>query len=243
MNCWSAKLPFFFAKHKQEEDSNPQRQFPVSYPPAATIPRTAMADGDFFKDYPPVAADGPESSGAAINLGAPPAAAAAADTNPFDAADDDGYDASPAPASPASGGGSTAASLSDAASEPEEEADPGPTDCAAVAAWRADFARGLEEKARAEREGKAERAQAAREALEKMHAGWERRCAGAREENAGREKEMIRERDGVLARMSKAGEKPNWSVVPELVDVSGKFKEGQRDTSRMRQVLMRLKTT
>jgi hypothetical protein len=53
---------------------------------------------------------------------------------------------------------------------------------------------------------------------------------------------LLRERDGVIARMSKTGEPPAWSVVPELVDMSGKFKEGARDTSRMRQVLMKLKT-
>jgi Clathrin light chain len=116
-----------------------------------------------------------------------------------------------------------------ASSEPEVSA-PAP-ECPAVVQWRAEFAARLEASSKAERDGKAERATAAKEALTKMHYGWTSRC-----------KELLRERDGVIARMSKTGEPPAWSVVPELVDMSGKFKEGARDTSRMRQVLMKLKT-
>jgi Clathrin light chain len=122
---------------------------------------------------------------------------------------------------------------------PPEDA---PPECPAVAAWRVEFAKGLQDKAEAERQGKAERAQAAREALFAMNKRWVGQCNSAHDANLVREKELLRDRDGVLARMSKPGEPPAWNVVPELVDMSGKFKEGARDTSRMRQVLLKLKT-
>lgn len=210
-----------------------------------------MGDEDFFKDYPPVAPDGADSSNAAINLGPPPGAAGDG-SNPFGAGDDAnpfgaGDDAEPLAAEHASPGARSASSggagAASASASEEEEKEEVVEECAAVVAWREQFARRLEEKAAAEREGKAERTAAARETIMKMHSAWEKRCEGTREANAEREKEILRERDGVLARMSKPGEPPNWSIVPELCDVSGKFKEGQRDTSRMRQVLLKLKTT
>lgn len=207
-----------------------------------------MGDEDFFKDYPPVAPDGVDSSNVTINLGAPSGAAgddsypfgAGDDANPFGAGDDAELLATER-ASP--GARSASSGASSASASEEEEKEEVVEECAAVVAWREQFARRLEEKAAAEREGKAERTAAARETIMKMHAAWEKRCEGSREANAEREKEMLRERDSVLARMSKPGEPPNWSIVPELCDVSGKFKPGQRDTSRMRQVLLKLKTT
>lgn len=195
-----------------------------------------------------------DSSGSAIPLGAPPAV-----SNPFD--DDDAYDAGAgggvmgdADASADAGAGGDVDSGAPAGSEGLAQSAAsdaggdgvggggGVAECAAVTAWRESYARGLEEKVAREREGKAERAAAARDALAKMHASWVARCGDAKEANEAAEREALRDRDGVLARMSKPGEKPNWSVVPELVDMSGKFKEGARDTSRMRQVLLKLKT-
>jgi Clathrin light chain len=120
--------------------------------------------------------------------------------------------------------------------------DDAPPECAAVAAWRVAFAQGLQDKADAERRGKAERAEAAREALVAMNRRWVAQCNATHDSNIIREKELLRDRDGIIARMSKPGEPPAWNVVPELVDMSGKFKEGARDTSRMRQVLLKLKT-
>lgn len=210
----------------------------------------ASVRADFFKDYPPVAGDA-ESSGAAIPLGAPPAFADDApaagmngagggggggDVNPFGS--DDGEDAG----GDGGGEGSEGSGSGSGSGSEAESAEGGAAECAAVAAWRVEFARGLEERVAAERAGKAEKAEQARETLMKMHRGWEARCQSGKDANADAEKEMLRERDGVLARMSKPGEQPNWSVVPELVDMSGKFKEGARDTSRMRQVLLKLKT-
>lgn len=122
---------------------------------------------------------------------------------------------------------------------PAEDAEP---EAAAVTEWRAAFAKGLEEKVSQEREVKAERAERARETLRGMHERWEGKAGDMRERNVKMEREFLRERDGVISRMSKEGMKPSWDIVPELVDMSGKFKEGARDTSRMRQVLMRMKT-
>lgn len=128
----------------------------------------------------------------------------------------------------------------------DEEGAPPPDDaepeCAAVTEWRAAFAKGLEEKMRNEREVKTERAERARETLSGMYGKWEERARDMKERNERVEKEFMRERDGVISRMSKVGMKPSWDIVPELVDMSGKYKEGARDTSRMRQVLMRMKT-
>lgn len=128
---------------------------------------------------------------------------------------------------------------SDYAEPPAEDSEP---ECPAVAAWRVQFARGLEEKVEHERRVKAERAQHARETLNAMHSKWRSKCAANEEANQAAEKEILRDRDGVIARMSKPGEPPAWNVVPELIDMSGKYKEGARDTSRMRQVLLKLKT-
>lgn len=122
---------------------------------------------------------------------------------------------------------------------PEDDDEP---ECPAVTQWRADFARGLEEKVRHEREVKAERTDRAAKTLQAMHQRWDRTRRDTYDANKKTEAELLRTRDAVISRMSKKGEQPNWNVVPELVDMSGKFKEGARDTSRMRQVILRMKT-
>lgn len=125
---------------------------------------------------------------------------------------------------------------------------PPPTDddqpeCPAITEWRTKFAKELEEKVQNERTVKTERAQKAKKTLESMHSKWDSKRKQAAEENQTKETEFIIRRDGVISRMSKHGEKPNWDIVPDLVDMTGKYKEGSRDTSRMRQVLLRMKNT
>lgn len=115
-------------------------------------------------------------------------------------------------------------------------------ECPAVSQWRADFAQRLELRVAHERNVKKERAERAGQTLRDMHARWETSKNESNVENQRREVEFLRERDGVISRMSKMGDAPSWDVVPELVDMSGKYKEGARDTSRMRQVLMRMKS-
>lgn len=100
----------------------------------------------------------------------------------------------------------------------------------------------MEEKLANERKIKAERAEQARKTLNTLHANWTKKTVETKDANIQAEKEFLRDRDALLARMSKPGEPPAWGVIPELVDMTGKFKEGARDTSRMRQVLMKMKT-
>lgn len=90
---------------------------------------------------------------------------------------------------------------------------------------------------------KAERAEQAVNTLHSMHASWEKKKLNAEEQNRTSERDFIMNRDGVISRMSKKGDAPNWDVVPQLVDMTGRYKEGARDTSRMRQVLLRMKST
>lgn len=130
----------------------------------------------------------------------------------------------------------------DTAAAEEEEEEPKEDECEAVKEWRRTFAKGLEEKLANERKVKAERVEQARSTLTTLNKNWNKKIADTKEANRGLEKEFLRDRDALLARMSKPGEQPAWSVIPELVDMSGKFKEGARDTSRMRQVLMKMKT-
>ncbi|KAK1868662.1 hypothetical protein I4F81_011146 [Pyropia yezoensis] len=106
----------------------------------------------------------------------------------------------------------------------------------------ADHAARLEERATREATVVAERRAAATEALATLHAKWGDRCARNAEGNKEFEGTFLRERDGLIAQFSKPGEPPAWHVVPSLVDMSGKYKEGARDTSRMRSVLMKMKT-
>lgn len=135
--------------------------------------------------------------------------------------------------------GTTAIPLGEGGPPPDEEMEP---ECAAVTEWRTAFAKGLEEKVASERATKTERAERARQTLATMHARWEGAAGDAAERNKKAERQFIMERDGVISRMSKQGMKPSWDIVPELVDMTGKYKEGARDTSRMRQVLMRMKS-
>lgn len=119
---------------------------------------------------------------------------------------------------------------------------PRPSTPTAVSAWRREHAARLEERATREATVVAERRAAATEALASLHAKWGDRCARNAEGNKEFEGAFLRERDGLIAQFSKPGEPPAWHVVPALVDMSGKYKEGARDTSRMRSVLMKMKT-
>lgn len=123
-----------------------------------------------------------------------------------------------------------------------EELPPRPSTPTAVSAWRREHAARLEERAAREATVVAERRAAATDALASLHAKWGDRCARNAEGNKEFEATFLRERDGLIAQFSKPGEPPAWHVVPSLVDMSGKYKEGARDTSRMRSVLMKMKT-
>eukprot|EP00177_Eucheuma_denticulatum_P006972 GFKZ01012682.1.p1 GENE.GFKZ01012682.1~~GFKZ01012682.1.p1 ORF type:complete len:185 (-),score=43.51 GFKZ01012682.1:232-786(-) len=182
-------------------------------------------DEDFFKDYPvqDEAAKAEADAAAAGNsfvLGGP------SEANGHSHVADEGEDVM------------QAIPMGEGAPPPEDA----PPECAAVTEWRVAFAKGLEEKTMEERRVKMERAERARETLRSMQGRWERGAKEGKERNVKDEKEFMMVRDGIIARMSGKGGEPNWDVVPELVDMSGKYKEGARDTSRMRQVLMRMKT-
>lgn len=123
-----------------------------------------------------------------------------------------------------------------------EDLPPRPSTPTAVSAWRREHAARLEERASREATVVAERRAAATEALASLHAKWGDRCARNAEGNKEFEATFLRERDGLIAQFSKPGDPPAWHVVPSLVDMSGKYKEGARDTSRMRSVLMKMKT-
>lgn len=192
-------------------------------------------DEDFFKDYP-VHADAqqpttepPQPAPTGFVLSDP----ADSDSQP------NGHAAAP-PAAAVADEPLTAIPMGEPAPPPPEDAEP---ECAAVTEWRAQFAKGLEEKLEFERTTKAQRAEKAKQTLATMHARWEAAAKDAKDANLKAEKEFVMKRDGVISRMSKPGEQPAWDIVPELVDMTGKYKEGARDTSRMRQVLMRMKTT
>lgn len=114
-------------------------------------------------------------------------------------------------------------------------------ECEAVMQWRMDFAKGLEEKIEKEKVVKREKEDKAKDTLRNMYANWERRKRENGETNLKDEKNFLIKRDGVIARIGANGDEACWSVVGDLVDLSGKFKEGARDTSRMRQVIMRMR--
>lgn len=209
------------------------------------------ASTDFFKDYPP--ADGGvqnESSSAApmsafiMSDGSIPAEEM--DPNaPVLVGDEPLMMSDPSPVANGSGnhelygmGQGDDADRYDEGSDDDEEDD----ECPAVTQWRADFAKRLEETLIRERKGKKERSEQAVNTLQTMHKRWDSKRSSAAKANKDAEADMIQKRDSILAQISKPGGDPNWNVVPELVDMSGVFKEGARDTSRMRQVLMRMKT-
>lgn len=240
----TSPIETFHTAHAAEQSSAPAGKAKLPETSPKTSPNMG-GDDDFFKDYPPVASgDTAESSSTAIPLGPGGSMEPPADADPSGFGSDFG-----SPSGDAEGNGRAGGDADDSGDSSDDGAiyrAPPPEDaapeCAAVTAWRQEFAAGLEEKVRAEREGKAEKAERAKETLEKMQKTWEKKAEAAKGANAVAEKEMVRERDGVIARMSKPGEPPAWGVVPELIDMSGKFKEGARDTSRMRQVLLKLKT-
>lgn len=182
---------------------------------------------DFFKDYPPVAGGEQAAHSTADAADAP----SPDPLQPFvlGAPDDEApQQADGIPLPPAAGG-----------PPPDEDEQP---ECAAVTEWRIQFARALEQKVAEEKRVKAERAEQAISTLHGMHASWEKKKQNAEEQNRASEREFIMKRDGVISRMTKKGEAPNWDIVPQLVDMTGKYKEGARDTSRMRQVLLRMKS-
>lgn len=111
-----------------------------------------------------------------------------------------------------------------------------------VKKWRREFAKKLEEKVAREKKVKAERMEKATEVLTSMNDRWVKKCEKNREVNREQEKVFLAQRDGLIGRMSKKGEKPNWSLVENFADLTGKYKQGQRDTSRMRQVILRMKS-
>lgn len=178
-----------------------------------------MTNLDFFKDYP-APAGGTEPIIPAAAPGPAPST---------------GDDAIPLDAFVGAANGTPEEEVQEPESEPAAE-------CAAVVEWRREFAKGLETKMANERKVKAERAEQARKTLTTLHGNWTKKTVETKEANKKSEKEFLRDRDALLARMSKPGDPPAWGVIPELVDMTGKFKEGARDTSRMRQVLMKMKT-
>lgn len=184
---------------------------------------------DFFKDYPPV--NGSEQVSPSTNDA--PAPSDDSGMNAFVLGDSGTNGDEAAPAHDGDLLGTNGGPPPDDDSEPE---------CVTVTEWRAAFAKGLEEKVANERRVKAERAEQARATLESMHSRWDATRRNAEDANIKSEKQFIRTRDGVISRMSNPGESPNWDIIPELVDMTGKYKEGARDTSRMRQVLLRMKT-
>lgn len=75
-----------------------------------------------------------------------------------------------------------------------------------------------------------------------MHERWQQRVESNKKTNEEYEKKFTAERDAILKQFSRPGDKPNWNVVPHLANLSGNYTEGQRDTSRMRSVILKLKT-
>lgn len=112
----------------------------------------------------------------------------------------------------------------------------------AIKQWRVDFARGIEEKQAHEKKVQAERKEQATKIIRNMHSKWNDRCSSNKKINLDYEKKFLKERDALQAKFSREGSKPNWNIIPELANMSAEFKKGQRDTSRMREVIMKLKT-
>eukprot|EP00188_Purpureofilum_apyrenoidigerum_P000665 Plantae.Rhodophyta-Purpureofilum_apyrenoidigerum.ctg13063.p1 GENE.Plantae.Rhodophyta-Purpureofilum_apyrenoidigerum.ctg13063~~Plantae.Rhodophyta-Purpureofilum_apyrenoidigerum.ctg13063.p1 ORF type:complete len:203 (+),score=57.25 Plantae.Rhodophyta-Purpureofilum_apyrenoidigerum.ctg13063:173-781(+) len=124
----------------------------------------------------------------------------------------------------------------------EDEDDERPSTPPAIKQWRSDFAARLEKKQEYERKVRAETQTEAKETIKKMYGRWQERVASNKQINEDFEKKFIAERDAVLKQFSKPGDKPNWDVIPHLANLSGNYTEGQRDTSRMRSVILKLKT-
>mmetsp|Transcript_14601 Transcript_14601/g.29772 ORF Transcript_14601/g.29772 Transcript_14601/m.29772 type:complete len:266 (-) Transcript_14601:221-1018(-) len=122
------------------------------------------------------------------------------------------------------------------------EAPPRPATPDAIKQWRVDFARGIEEKQAYEKKVQQERREQATKILQNMNSKWKDRCKNNKQVNLEYEKKFLQEKDALQAKFSREGEKPNWSIIPELANMSAEFKKGQRDTSRMRSVIMKLKS-
>mmetsp|Transcript_7963 Transcript_7963/g.17093 ORF Transcript_7963/g.17093 Transcript_7963/m.17093 type:complete len:252 (-) Transcript_7963:39-794(-) len=112
----------------------------------------------------------------------------------------------------------------------------------AIREWRAEFAKRLEEKRKKEEEIRTANLAESKATIERMHERWQERCNANKQLNLEEESRFIAERDALQAQFSAPGEKPNWNMIPQLADLSGGFKKGQRDTSRMRSVILKLKT-
>eukprot|EP00184_Porphyridium_aerugineum_P008222 CAMPEP_0184693078 /NCGR_PEP_ID=MMETSP0313-20130426/1377_1 /TAXON_ID=2792 /ORGANISM="Porphyridium aerugineum, Strain SAG 1380-2" /LENGTH=267 /DNA_ID=CAMNT_0027151041 /DNA_START=89 /DNA_END=892 /DNA_ORIENTATION=+ len=112
----------------------------------------------------------------------------------------------------------------------------------AIREWRASFAQRLEAKKAKEDQIRTQNLAESKACIERMHAAWEERCTANKQLNVEEEKRFVAERDALQAQFSAPGEKPNWNMIPQLANLSGEFKKGQRDTSRMRSVILKLKT-
>uniref|UniRef100_A0A7S0ZD61 Clathrin light chain n=1 Tax=Timspurckia oligopyrenoides TaxID=708627 RepID=A0A7S0ZD61_9RHOD len=112
----------------------------------------------------------------------------------------------------------------------------------AIREWRAEFAQRIEQKRVKEDEMRAHNLQESRATIQRMYERWQERCVANRQLNTEEESRFLAERDALQAQFSAPGEKPNWNMIPQLANLSGEFKKGQRDTSRMRSVILKLKT-
>ncbi|KAA8490567.1 hypothetical protein FVE85_3493 [Porphyridium purpureum] len=112
----------------------------------------------------------------------------------------------------------------------------------AIREWRVDFSKRLEAKKAQEDEMRAKNLADSKATIEGMYARWQERCNANKQLNTEEENRFIAERDALQAQFSAPGEKPNWNMIPQLANLSGEFKKGQRDTSRMRSVILKLKT-
>uniref|UniRef100_A0A7S3EEK3 Clathrin light chain n=3 Tax=Rhodosorus marinus TaxID=101924 RepID=A0A7S3EEK3_9RHOD len=198
-----------------------------------------MAEGgeeDFFKDYPDPAKGND-------------AAAAGTGGDFFSSAPAEGGEE---PAPQAAQGGDYGFVMPESTSKPEqievEDADDDvddedaiPSTPPAIKQWRIDYAERLEKKQAYEKKVRAETQAEAKDTLAKMHKRWEERVASNKKVNQDFEKKFISDRDAVLKQFSKPGQKPNWNVIPHLANLTGSYAEGQRDTSRMRSVILKLK--
>mmetsp|Transcript_20908 Transcript_20908/g.51109 ORF Transcript_20908/g.51109 Transcript_20908/m.51109 type:complete len:250 (-) Transcript_20908:23-772(-) len=240
------------------------------YPPPSSTGPTTTAGGttveDFFGD-----GDAPPADAPPVVIPAPPPGESTVDdvvdsgtpdviAMPPPGANDmaNGTMDAPPAAEPAAPGfavpvGLDATADADKASEDGQEAEeeddddadftvPRPSTPDAVKQWRVDFAAGIEERQAHEKKIQKERTEDAAKILKDMHKKWQDRCASNKKINLDYEKKFLKQRDGLQSKFSREGQKPNWNIVPELANMTGEFKKGQRDTSRMRSVIMKLKT-
>jgi len=139
-------------------------------------------------------------------------------------------------------GGRNGGAYSDDGADSDELPPSRPETPRAIREWRAQFAQRLEEKRAKEDQMRAANLAESKAAIERMHERWQERCTANKQLNLEEENRFISERDALQAQFSAPGEKPNWNMIPQLANLSGEFKKGQRDTSRMRSVILKLKT-